>query len=576
MNTARVILGFRQKIVDLDVLSGFKSAEEKALHSLKQAPPPGLPGFVSVIRRIRHLNAVVVVVHRKSEDEFIIAAPTFDPVEYCDKNVSLKTASYSESLPAAYRSGTDLAEALTKFHSPVPEWLAPNGLGTRVGLIDTGISAHPFLPSLTGAELSRKMSCMHMSIPRKKRESISSSISLAISQSGVEGIGLSYKGAFQPTNPNGTSNTNPLLTELQRFSASFISQAWQEWRQDMSDWLSKGRRNDRPKIPVHRNLFGAIRLVSPLSKTFLDGIEPASIADNNGHGTRMAGALFALRPGVRQASASAQLARTTPSPLLFDVVGLIPYAELVVLKCLNIEAEDDEDGLNGSLEAMISALSYCLDEGVNLDVLYIGLALKEAHLARPISIANLLSKLEKRGTVVFAPAGNGGSSGLAFPAALDSVNAITSVAVDADSGILDLAPYSNFADVSIHEEVTFCAYGGNKESPILTTAPASGFAGDFGTSIAAAIATGCYAAAAGALYEKRVLHEYDVLAGASGQISLDHVERAITNWEEADADRIALMNSVKSCAKSVAGAANAGSAQFGYGLAQVVDPALLP
>jgi hypothetical protein len=146
MSAIRVIVGFRKRMVDLDNLHGYSSAEDKAMSALTSTPPPGIPGFLRVLRRLKYLNAVVVEVERDQLDRFLGVAPTWYPVEYCDRNHPLCVASFGSLLPIAYKPGTDLSEIVTQYHVADPGWLSPNGLGLRIGVIDTGISAHPYEP----------------------------------------------------------------------------------------------------------------------------------------------------------------------------------------------------------------------------------------------------------------------------------------------------------------------------------------------------------------------------------------------------------------------------------------------
>lgn len=574
MKNVRVVVGFRLRLVDLDDLKSFNSSEEKATYHLKQAPPPGLPGFANVLKRVRHLNAVIVSVDAAREHEFLTAAPSWDPIEYCDRDYKLRTASFGDSLASPYRPGADLAEVIARFHAPVASWASPYGLGTRIALLDTGISPHPFLPALSSSELGTKVSCFHPSIPRTKRQTLCAHIAQAEQASNVEGVGLLPIVSYSPApDRKPIYGTTVLPIELEKVANAYSREAWLDWRRTLSDWMANGRKGPKPPIPAYRGLFGAARLLSPLSKSFLEGELEQGVLDFHGHGTRVAGVIAALRPGLKQVSVESQLQRSAPNPLLFDVVGLCPYAELVVLKCLHIEHDNDDASLRGSLVAMIDALSYCLD--VDIDVLYIGLALRDAPYALPMSIANLLTQLDDRGTVIFAPAGNHSHRppGLAFPASFASVHAITSVGTDSRSGALDVCDYSAIANPARHEKVAFCAFGGSNDERIITTNPHSGFIGDYGTSVAAAMAVGCYSAAASGLYFKKITQEYGLLVQHSGQVSVDQVEQTIAGWRETDGDRKMLLDTMRKSAVPLGGTSlYTSKPKFGYGLIRVPDP----
>lgn len=261
------------------------------------------------------------------------------------------------------------------------------------------------------------------------------------------------------------------------------------------------------------------------------------------------------------------LSEETFDPFSVGAVGLCPYADITVLRCA------DPNIIGGKhYRHMLFGLEYCVD--LHLDVLYIGLAYKgDRH---PTAVSNLLDLLEKNGTVVFAPAGNyerPNPSGLAFPASVNSVHAVTSVVRDSNSADLKFCDYSALADKALHEKVSFCAYGGDAQSRVISTSNNLGFLGDSGTSVAAAIAAACYANAVSSIFVRRITHEYDTLFPSVGQVSSDHVEHEVRKWSLPSSDRDALMQVMQRSAKPVSGLT---TEQCGSGLVKVPSKDVLP
>ena len=570
---SKVIIGFRLNLVDLDDLRRFPTSEAVAENALRSAPPPGFSGYLGVARRLSYLNAVVALVETSQLAEFIREAVSFDPVEYCDKNVRLRTLSYGSSLPEQYRLGQDIADVLVQCHLGTPDNGEPFGLGTRIGLIDSGISPHPLLPALCGEELVLKRSTMHEFIPRATRPSLCSRVQDVQRRAGVEGVGI-----LASKNGSGIAASSPpssLHLELQHFLDQYVESLWDDWRKEVGTWFARHRQGARPKLPAYRNVIGSMRLISPLSRSFLEDELAQDILDADGHGTQMAGILSALRPGMRQVTPLGQLSKASNLPLIYDVAGLCPYAELVVLKCFHQLDEDDEECVKGGLVSLVDALVYAIDH--KIDILYIGLALVDGGFNVPVSAANLLNKLANQGTIVVAPAGNDGNqSELAFPAAFDSVRAVTSVRWDKKTLRLDLSPHSSIAKRRQHKEVSYCAYGGEEDDRIVTLGKDSGFAAVWGTSVAAAIATGCLASNASKLYASRVQREYD-LHMQSGNISPMDVQMAITGWQESDVDRTSLAQRIKAGCHPVNTTSQWNPVDcFGAGIIRVLPPTSMP
>jgi hypothetical protein len=226
----------------------------------------------------------------------------------------------------------------------------------------------------------------------------------------------------------------------------------------------------------------------------------------------------------------------------------------------------------------VDALGYCRDH--KMDVVYIGLALRDGPFTLPVSVANLLQQLESAGTTIFAPTGNHGAlgPGLGFPASSYSVQSVSGVAIDSQTKRLSTPDYCAVPNAALREKVAFCAYSGTVDAPIVTTSPQAGFAGVFGTSIAAAIAAGCYTAAASGVYSRAVSKEYEQRMPTTGQVSLDDVERATRQWAIDDATRVSILTSlVNSATKSLLLQTSRQASQaYGAGLIQVPDQMYLP
>lgn len=575
---SKIIVGFKIKQVNLDDTSKFASSEQLAHHVLSSVPNPGFSGYKGVIRRLKYLNAVVVEVKTQYIPLFIKEMQTFDPVEYCDQNHRLRKAGYGHNLPSSYRLGRELPEIFTKHHITRIDQAHPYGVGARVALIDSGISAHPYLPSLCASELRLKISTMHESIPRKSRTEICDLFESAQRAAGVDGIGLIANGISR--NKARTKNTAsfsytppPIRLHLDTALQKPISDAWDNWKKDVSAWFSRRRSGPRPEIPIFRHIYGTTRIISPLSRSFLD--DPTDINDVDGHGTQMAGIISALRPVRRQTVVDSEIRCLTQEPLLYSSVGISPFSELVILKCFHQLDEDDEESINGGLLNMIDALTYAIDQ--RLEIIYIGLALIDGNYTAPVSATNLLLKLHELGAVVIAPAGNGGNStSLSFPASFLGVNAVTSVKEDPIVSNLVLSSHSSIADPGLHQEVTFSAYGGDADDPLVTLEKGSGFASVWGTSVASAIATGVIAANRSKFYTKHLKQEYAIQM-QSGLISPVDVQQHITSWCESEDQLKQLKKANLSHALSIQGSSvNKRSNHFGVGLSRVFDDASTP
>jgi hypothetical protein len=225
--------------------------------------------------------------------------------------------------------------------------------------------------------------------------------------------------------------------------ASYQDGLWHGWKQDITQWLSRQRQPRKPPLPTYRALAGAIRLVSGYSRNFVDAATATGILDVDGHGTQIAGILSALRPSLSEANPQRQIDGTADHPLMESVAGLCPYAELVVLKCFHRLVPGDEALVNGSLFTIVDALEHASE--LRLDILYIGLAAYDITYPDGEAVRDFLKQLHDKGTVIIAPAGNKAKPELAFPAGVSAVDAITAIAVDAQSRTIQRCDYSSYA-----------------------------------------------------------------------------------------------------------------------------------
>ena len=582
MATVTVIVGFVKRLCDLGNLAGFPSAEAKALYELKRAPPPGFEGLVAIIRKIAGINAVYVEVEESLLSRFLLACENWDSVDYCSENCSLHPVSYSTVVPSAYKLGRELRVLVAQEHSVAPQEAHPYGLGIRVGLLDSGVSPHPYLPALSAQELEHRLSVIHPSIPRSARQSLCQALAACESAAGVDGIGLDKIVGHAPA---ATPNSPPipiyqrsdLGPRVDAELSAFASEQWSRWKQEINDWLANRRRAARPIIPVHRHLAGAIRIFSPHSRSFVKSAEASGIMDVDGHGTRMAGIMAALRPCISQADPFSQTVGRQDHPLMEPAIGLCPYAEFMVLKCFNTAAFPGESQLNGALFDMVSALEYALE--LRPHILYVGLAAIDAKSNATQPVNDLLYELRHLGTRIIAPAGNEArtQSGLAFPAAARSVKAVTSVSRDPVTSAARRCDYSQSAYQPAKQRVAFCAFGGTKALPVVSTNVGSGFIGTVGTSVAAALAASIYTACASSLYVKKLKDEYDTLVGVNGVVDVDFVHQHIAQWVEAAVDLDNLEKAIDSGCAPISGSnTNNPSPEFGAGIIRRLDAMSIP
>jgi serine protease len=152
---------------------------------------------------------------------------------------------------------------------------------------------------------------------------------------------------------------------------------------------------------------------------FLDGSD--ATADDNGHGTHVAGT-------VAQSTGNGR-----------GTAGMAPEARLLPLKVLSASGGGDSAGIS-------RAIRYAADHGARVLNLSLGGG------ARSQVMADAVAYARRKGCVVVCAAGNGGSRGVSYPAAYPGALAVSAVGPRGA-----LAPYSSFGP-----EVGIAAPGGDK------------------------------------------------------------------------------------------------------------------
>lgn len=550
IDKSKLIIGLKTHLCNLDRLENFASAEDKAWHQLTKAGYPELPGLLKVIRRLNYLNAVVVQVDPDEFDNFRSVATSYDPIEYCDINYALKLADFTDSVPSSFVSGTSAGRIIRKFHLSYTADNRSLGVGTRIALVDSGISPHPYLPSLSASELMAKVKTMHWSVPSKERDQICKSLKTAEKIAKGASIGTAVRqlplAAVGHNTPLGSDDLPDIYSEATSVMERYAEKQWTEWEVATTAWISGGRCEPRPPIPCYPKLCGQIRLISPLSRSFLEGELSFGVNDVNGHGTQMASLIAALPPSIDCTNYQfpPDIRADSADPLQLDIVGIAPYAELMILKCCHGIDPSDPDRkllLNGWMLNLLDALSYTLKHGA--DVIYCAFAIHDCD-PRTVNSANrYLRKLASDGCIVVAPVGNETQWGsIAFPSSSEHVRAIAAVTIDPTTNSLSKADYSPEANSrpSYQEEIAFAGFGGDQYNSVLTTSLNFGFQPVWGTSLAAAISAGIYAAEIGITDLQELDREYQQLLGTSGQISVSDVPALRWTFETWKAQRLPL------------------------------------
>ena len=523
-NASQFVVGFKRwHNLDDYGKHNFRSPEEMAHATLAK-----IPSFVSIILKFDFLNAVLAKVDPGQSDQFEIETGRLDEIDYCDHDYYLEICSFTSSLNSAHLKGITQNEGFaphrTKYGQPSPSF------GASIALLDTGLSPHPFLPALSFRQAVEMPLTRHPTVQGAVVENFLSDLAAVESH-----FPDAYRDAQQHQ-----SFASRVAVEV----ADFFQSEWKNWETQLLGWIGQPQGRSAPPLPRSRSVFGAFRIVSPQSWNFVD--DSPNVMDYDGHGTGTAGCIAALPPlshGILPEispalSTSSILSRSfdirSIHHLDYDVSGIAPYSELIVLKCLDSSQSD-----KSTLSTIIKALSYCLR--IKPDCIYFGLALRNlAHQTPLMSLSRITAQISSAGIVMFAPAGNEKTVGLRVPAASPGVLPVTAIEWDNHQLNYVRAGYSSYADVQNQEHVEFCAYGGTEEEPIQVLSTDFGFTYDYGTSISAAVVAGIFANEVGNLYRKETERIFRTEIAVKSQVMPLTIKTAVESWvlDPTDVDSI--------------------------------------
>lgn len=440
-------------------------------------------------RRVKHIyeltNWAMVEVAPGYLDLFLDDAERLDEVEHCEYNRLVVPATIDKHIG----NGSDVVEwnceKARTLHRITRDPTA--GIGVKIALLDTGLAPHPYLPALSFDQC--------LSFSDQWPDSLK-----AVSTNELSRLAQLEAGALSPLRHGASgSEQATFLSAADQALRSLNLELRKQWDGDANAWLNTnlpGARRFRltgqtattspiPRPPLdERTICGPLRRIDPRSKNFID--DDLCVFDNEGHGTQMAG-VIAGRPGLTFAEGD-PVRITRLSMYEVDTLSLVPYAELLVLKCWDSEADD-----NSNVGNLVRAMEYALAESA--DLVYCGLSVSlffgpsssNLHFNTLTLLQATIDELAKRNLPVIAPIGNDGNLGLSAPAAF--TKAFSIAAAWEDLGQVTLAPYCN--KPLQQEAITFAAYGGQElSSGLLTTDLYFGFNLAAGTSVAAAIASG--------------------------------------------------------------------------------------
>jgi hypothetical protein len=552
-NPSQVIVGFRDwYLLDNYGNHNFKSPEAMAESALSRAP-----GFILILHRFIDLNAVLVKVDPGLTDQFKQRAAFLDEVEYCEYDYFLEICAFTDSFNTAHQKGITQTDAFAP-HLVRTSRSAPF-FGASVALIDTGISPHPFLPALSlkqalGSPLSR-----HRSFQNRKLESLIYNLS---------NLEDNYSNAYIYRSERSALNGS-IEYEIQKY----LDTEWNIWTQNIHTWIGQAVKSPHPPMPLARSLFGALRVISPHSWNFVE--DNPNVLDYDGHGTGTAGCIAAFSPlsyGIlpeispvltKNKSLSSLFDIRSIAHLDYDVTGFSPYAELIVLKCLNTRKAD-----SGTMSTLIDALGYCLK--IKPDCIYFGIALKNIQQAPLLTLSRRTAQLEKAGITMFAPAGNDGAAGVRAPAASPGVLPVTAVEWNRNN-TYSRAPYSSYADVSNNEGVEFCACGGTDKSKIQLLSTDFGFTYDYGTSVSAAVVTSLFLNELCIQYKQSTEMVFRNKLSAPNPNWASDIRKSVESWNFGPNDIAQAKSELLRKAIAVPGSigGNSPHPEFGYGLPRI-------
>ena len=168
--------------------------------------------------------------------------------------------------------------------------------------------------------------------------------------------------------------------------------------------------------------------------TFVEGSD--SFADDNGHGTAMAGIIGALMDDI-------------------GLTGIAPNVELYSVKVL------DSNGI-GRTSAVVEGVYWAVEN--DMDIVYFGFATEDYSYALETAVENAYNN----GILMIAPAGNDNSNKSGYPAQYENVISVGSI--DADGTKSDFSNYGNTVDLyAPGNEIDTILYFNNKPTPVSGT-----------------------------------------------------------------------------------------------------------
>ncbi len=562
-NASRLIVGFK----DWYNLSDYRKHNFKSPEEMAHAVLSKISGFVSIIVKFDFLNAVLARVDPAQSDRFINDTRRYDEIEYLDHDYYLEICCFTTSLNSAHLKGVTQNEGFAPHRTRYGK--RSSTFGASIALLDTGLSPHPFLPALSFRQAVEMPLTRHPSVQEATVEKLLHSLEM---------IERQFPDAYRDAQEH-----HQLTSMTTAEVAKFFHSKWENWGMQLQGGIGQGQGRKVPLIPHSRSIFGAFRMISQQSWNFVD--DSPNVLDYDGHGTGIAGCISALPPlssGILPEispalSTSSILSRSFDMRFIdyldYEVNGIAPYSELIILKCLDSRKADDS-----TLSTIIKALGHCLT--IRPDCIYFGLALKNLMQAPLMSLSRLTAQIDSAGIAMFAPAGNEGKAGIRIPAASPGVLPVTAIEWNSNQNSYSRARYSSYADVMNQENVEFCACGGTEEMPIQVLSTDFGFAFDYGTSISAAVVAAIFTNEISALYKDATKDIFqnliDALKGETKlsviQKAIDSSKSAIESWSPGPADIGLIKTTMRSKAISpplIPHLAGGTHPEFGYGLPRI-------
>jgi subtilisin family serine protease len=448
-------------------------------------------GYVRARHVYRFTNSVLAEVQAGQLDTLIGDLINYDDIEFFEYNYILHPAAIHECLGSWQPASKWASRPATDLHRL--DFSPYAGVGVKVAMIDSGLSPHPYLPATSFFQASH----FNMLWPEYVKDNGAAQAEIDVIAS------LESHYPYPLTDGATPSEQQDFLSEAGRRFYIVADEIWENWLPHGTEWVNSAMTGYKqhmsqpgnspsmfatPPLPTFpltdsHGLYGQIRRISLGSRNFVD--DNLDITDTHGHGTQMAGIMFG-RAGASLLEPD-QAKRREFQRFEVDVIGVVPNAELLVLKCYD---GDNIDG--GTVDTMIRALEYA--EAENANVVYCGLAFdpgpKGIASKTAIALERTIDALYQTNVAVVCPAGNGNKPELEFPAACSSSVAVTAVSFDIH-GRVRLSDYSSRA--GRREKVDFTAFGGDESLGVVTTDLNFGFTQASGTSVAAGIAAGIIA-----------------------------------------------------------------------------------